>query len=92
MKYRIAGRSLNVSMSQCFEIYCTVLYLLFIVLYIVVRSQATFHLFIKRDQNRVPYLALDFKVRHYLVNGIMVVPTLEQEAGKWMRLYISFAE
>ena len=61
MEYRIAGRSLNVSMSKCFEIYCTVLYLLFIVLYIVVRSQATFHLFIKRDQNRVPYLALDFK-------------------------------
>ena len=61
MKYRIAGRSLNLSMSQCFEICRTVLYLLIIVLYIVEPSQAKFHLFIKRDQNRVPHLALDFK-------------------------------
>ena len=90
MKYRIAGRSFNVSMSQCFKIYCTILlYLLFIALYIVVRSQATFHLFIKRDQDRV-HRTLPLTLRHYLVNG-MVVPTLELEAGKWIRLRISFA-
>ena len=91
MKYRIAGCSLNLSISQYVNVsrytvqYCIYYLLCFISLYV-----AKLSFICSLNAIKTVYRTLHLTLRHYLVNG-MVVPTLELEAGKWMRLRISFA-
>ena len=81
--------SQNVSMSQCLNVSMSV-FIIYCALPGISLYVAKLRFICSFNAIKTVYRILPLTLRHYLVNG-MVVPTLELEAGKWMRLRISFA-